>query len=163
MSPAVALRLFVDPTLALLGEMGLPPSLEARRMLLAIAGQESGYLWRRQQGTGPARGLWQFERGGGVTGVLTHKASRPYALLLCQVLLVPAQPGPAWDALEYNDVLACGFARLLLLTDPHPLPTERDAGWDYYERNWRPGKPRPQMWRENWSAASAAVGVKAGV
>ncbi len=35
------------------------------------------------------------------------------------------------------------FARLLLWTDAKPLPAigDEQGAWDYYLRNWRPGKP----------------------
>lgn len=44
-------------------------------------------------------------------------------------------------ALEVDDVLAAGFARLLLWTDPHRLPAVGDVegAWQLYLRTWRPG------------------------
>lgn len=162
MSPHLCLRLIIEPTLQLLGEMGLPPDDRARVMLLAIAGQESGFMARRQMYRGPARGLWQFERDGGTAGVLRHKASRPYALLLCPMLLFAPDPATCWEAVENNDTLACAFARLLLLTDAKPLPTGHVAGWEYYLRNWRPGKPHPETWNRHWTAAMEAVHGKPG-
>ena len=62
-------------------------SLAVRVLLLAIGLQESRMTYRRQLG-GPARGLWQAERGtpetrGGVTGVLLHPASRHYLVSIC--------------------------------------------------------------------------------
>src|SRR3546814_6857126 len=53
-------------------------------MLLAIGLQESRFLHRAQIG-GPARGYWQFERGG-VHGVLSHHASKAEAGKLCAAL-----------------------------------------------------------------------------
>ena len=64
-------------------------------MLLAIGLQESRLTHRRQIG-GPARGLWQFERGGGVAGVLRHAASRDHALSVCDARRVA--PGVLRDA-----------------------------------------------------------------
>lgn len=127
---------------------------EARVMLIAIGLQESRLIHRRQlvgnppRPTGPATGLWQFERGGGVTGVLNHRASRDYAHALCRIRDVDATPGEVWAALQHDDVLAAGFARLLLWTDPHRLPALGDAqaAWDLYIRTWRPGKPHRQTW-----------------
>src|SRR5690606_35531315 len=52
----------------------LPSRMDSDRatvMLLAIGLQESRFEHRRQI-KGPARGFWQFERGGGVRGVMTH-------------------------------------------------------------------------------------------
>lgn len=121
---------------------------EARVMILAIGLQESRFEHRRQMGNGPATGFWQFERGGGVKGVLKHPASKTKAALLCKARGVDAEPYAAWAALETDDVLAAGFARLLLLTDPRALPAITDpvGAWDCYTRNWRPGKPHIETW-----------------
>ena len=50
-------------------------SMRALRMMWSIGRQESRLIHRYQKTTdpytkGPARGLWQFERGGGVRGVV---------------------------------------------------------------------------------------------
>jgi hypothetical protein len=140
----------------------LPPgmdSAEARVMLRAIALQESRMTHRYQVidggGKGPARGLWQFERGGGVKGVLTHPASKRIAQSVCLARGVPADPRSVWQALETDDVLAAGFARLLLYTDPAPLPAIGDVSgsWEYYTRIWRPGKPHFKTWPDLYGRA----------
>lgn len=123
-------------------------------MLLVIGLQESRLVHRRQlvghppKPIGPAKGLWQFERGGGVAGVLGHPASRAHAERICRLRLVEPNSFAVWDALETDDVLAAAFARLLLWTDPQPLSGLDDVGraWDYYLRNWRPGKPHLDTW-----------------
>jgi len=137
---------------------------EARVQLLAIGLQESGLTTRVQKvaggGDGPAHGLLQFERGGGVTGVLSHPASRDLALQVCIGRRLPSTlSSVVWDELASDDVLAFAFGRLLLMTDPKRLPAlgEADASWDCYQRNWRPGKPRPEHWAANYAAALAAV------
>lgn len=132
----------------------------ARVMLTAIALQESGLAHRRQVG-GPARGLFQFEQGGGVKGVMTHPASAPWALQLCNARLAPFDLGKVYAALELDDVLAAGFARLLLWTDSAPLPANDDphAGWALYQRVWRPGKPHPETWPKYYAQAVAAVAM----
>ena len=146
----------------------LPPAMdskEARVMLYAIGLQESRFTHRAQVidggGKGPARGYWQFERGGGVTGVLRHPASRFWANSVCNARNVPAQPLNTWLALETDDVLAAALARLLLFTDPARLPAvgEQADSWSYYMRNWRPGKPHPRTWPECYGAALKAVGA----
>lgn len=116
-------------------------------MLLAIGLQESRFEHRRQIG-GPARGFWQFERGGGVKGVMTHKASKTHAEALCKARGVEFSPQSVYEALERDDVLAAGFARLLLYTDPKALPEPGDeqGAWDLYLRVWRPGKPHRHTW-----------------
>lgn len=138
---------------ALGGVMSRFDSPEARVMLYAIGLQESRFQHRRQVG-GPARGFWQFERGGGVAGVLNHPASRGPAAAVLTLRGVPASG--AYAALEHDDMLACAFARLLLYTDPRPLPATADAAWDYYLDNWRPGKPHRQTWDALYAQAREA-------
>ncbi|WP_415845535.1 hypothetical protein ACMYUJ_03365 [Stutzerimonas zhaodongensis] len=135
----------IAPALAMLpARMNSP---QAEIMLLAIGLQESNLTHRRQIG-GPARGLWHFERGGGVAGVLRHPASRDYALLACDVRGVQPVAEQVYQQLEHDDVLAAIFARLLLWTDPKALPPLHDVqgAWDLYLRVWRPGKPHRHTW-----------------
>lgn len=145
----------LTPALAMLPARMDSPA--ARRMLLAIGLQESALKWRRQMPNGPARGLWQFEEGGGVHGVLRHPASSDQAQLVCLARHVKPEARPVWLALEDDDILDACFARLLLWTDPRPLPDDADDAWAYYLRNWRPGKPHPDRWPDNWARASEAV------
>lgn len=144
----------------------LPQQMSTARawhMLLAAGLQETQLKARVQVldggGRGPARGLWQFEQGGGVKGVLTHEASKSLAVQACARRGVAPTALAVWGELEHDDVLAATFARLLLWTDPRPLPTPNDteAGWAYYERNWRPGKPHPQTWPAHWVRARRFV------
>lgn len=137
---------------------------EARALLLAIGLQESGLTERVQRvaggGAGPARGLLQFERGGGVVGVLSHPASRDLALQVCTARRLPSVlSSVVWDELASDDVLAFAFGRLLLMTDPRKLPALGDehGAWACYLRNWRPGKAHPDRWPDNYAAALAAV------
>lgn len=140
----------IAPALKLLP--GYMDSPQARVMLLAIGLQESALTHRAQILTGgkkgPARGLWQMERGGGVLGVLTHRASRKLAHQLCAAFEVHPDSREVWEALESNDILAAALARLLLWTDPLALPAVDDdkGAWALYLRVWRPGKPRPEHW-----------------
>ena len=152
----------------------LPPNMstpEARLMLLAIGLQESRFEHRwqivdaaRPEKKGPARGFWQFERGsaslgGGVWGVFRHSSSHELLRQLCHERDVSFDPPEVWAALERDDVLAAGLARLLLWTDRRRLPPagDADAAWDCYERNWRPGKPHPETWPRNYRAAMDEV------
>lgn len=166
MTPADALSLVVMPTTRwLAARTGKPlDTPEAWAMLLAIGGQESKFLHRRQIG-GPARGFWQFERGksrprAGLTGLLLHEGAGGMAVDCC-VRLHSSWPHveALHEELADNDLLACSLARLLLWTVPHGLPGrhEPDAGWAQYVWAWRPGKPRPETWRGHWDAAWAAV------
>lgn len=137
---------------------GWPDSREARVMLLASGLQESRFAHRRQV-RGPARGFWQFELGGGVRGVMAHPASRARAVQACQAAGIPATYDAAYAQLEHDDLLAARFARLLLLTDPQPLPKlgDEQGAWDYYIRNWRPGKPHRHTWGRLYAQALEAV------
>jgi hypothetical protein len=148
---------------------------EARVMLYAIGLQESRLVHRYQilEGRpgvkGPARGLWQFERGssvfgGGVWGVFKHKASRFWLHELCKARSVAFDPPVIWERLETDDVLAAGLARLLLFTDPKPLPRlgDVDEAWNLYaKRTWRPGKPHPHTWPKFYEESLAFVRNKA--
>lgn len=133
-------------------------SAQARVMLLAIGWQESAFVRRLQVG-GPARGYWQFERGGGVVGVLRHMASALHARDICERRGVLPTASAAYLAIAHDDVLAAAFARLLLWTDPMPLPAIGDqaGGWSLYSRTWRPGKPHPDRWPANYMRASNIV------
>lgn len=130
----------------------------AVQMMAAIAYQESNYEHRRQI-KGPARGFWQFERGGGVVGVMTHPSSRQEAQNICALRVVKFEAQVIYDTLEFDDVLASAFARLLLWTDPRPMPTDEKTGWEYYIRNWRPGKPHLNRWPGCWSQAKSLLTI----
>lgn len=158
-------------TLAEVTERGIDPALkllpckldspEARVMLLAIGLQESDFRDRRQLVTvrrdgkrvtvpeGPAKSFWQGEASGGMVHyVPLHEATKDLAAYVCQVRHVPLNDIAVWNAIENDDVLAAALARLLLYSDPYPLPAlgRRGAAWDYYKRTWRPGKPKPEKW-----------------
>jgi hypothetical protein len=150
------LRHAIDPALAELGR--LPSRDRARVMLLAIASVESGCLHRRQMGGGPARGLWQFERTGGCAGVLRHQASAERMQVAMERRGLQATPYELWQAIAGDDVLAAIAARLLLLTDPAPMPGDVVAGRAVYLRTWRPGKPCTEAtWWDAWSLAGDTV------
>lgn len=146
----------IEPAYALLP--AAMRSKEATLMPLAIGLQESRFEHRRQIG-GPARGFWQFERGGGVRAVLRHPVTKIHAITLCAARGVRPVAADVYAALEHDDVLAAGFARLLLYSDPAPLPALGDeaGAWAYYLRNWRPGKPHPQTWPKLYQNALSFV------
>jgi len=162
----------------------LPPKLDserARMWLATIALQEAGvgatpetrvlkYRWqvvdlRAPEKMGPARGILQFEEGtqrsrGGVWGVVLHPASRELLRGVCEARGVPFSAKAIWSTLHADDLLAVAVARLLLLTDPYPLPElfDDDAGWEMYaKRLWRPGTPHYRTWSTCCEAARRAV------
>ena len=156
---AVYVQTYIFPAAFVLvpGAMWSPA---AEALLLAIGLQESRFTHRHQIG-GPARGFWQFERGGGVRGVLTHRASRGHAAVACAALCYRSsleEPFALADlhvALEHNDVLACCFARLLLWTLPDALPARDEPGraWAQYLEAWAPGKPHADTWDAHYARA----------
>lgn len=143
----------------------LPPvmqSTEATAALLATGLQESKFLERRQVGGGPARGLWQFERGGGIKGVVTHPDTRDYlraALVALRYEKAIGQTVLLYQAIEHNDVLACVFARLNLWWLPSRLPgcDAPNEGWRQYIQAWNPGKPHRDTWNDNYALAWSIV------
>ena len=156
----------IAPALALLPARMSSP--EAEVMLLAIGLQESRFQHRRQlvgsppRPTGPAKSFWQAELGGGmVTGLLRYHDDRvrDLAVGLCAVRGVDPSPREVWDAIEHDDVLAAGLARLLLWTDPGRLPRlgDADGAWQLYVRTWRPGKPHRSTWVDLYGQALAEV------
>lgn len=162
----------INPALALLPAR--MDSYEARVMLLTIGQQESRFEHRRQlvgnppQPTGPAMGFWQFETGtaasrGGVWGVFLHPATNRLLRDLAEKRGCAPSPTNIWNAIQDDDVLAAGLARLLLFTDPKPLPEvqEVDAAWNYYVRTWRPGKPYPDKWAGYHLASRRFLGLAA--
>jgi hypothetical protein len=134
---------------------------EALVMVYAIGLQESEYRYRRQmvgdppKPIGPAKGYYQFERGGGCRGVVTHAASRYWMHDICGRRGIDFNATAIWNASENDDVLAAAAARLLLFTDPRKLPVLGDekAAWNLYMRVWRPGKSHPEKWPKNYAAA----------
>lgn len=114
---------------------------KARVILLAIQLQEDPELLRVQKGCGAARGIFQFEKGGGCKGVLTHPATKREAERICELRHVTPTPEDVWATIRTDDVLAAVFARLLLWTDPAKLPAigEVRQAFDLYLRTWRPG------------------------
>ena len=146
--------LVLDPGLSLLPQT--MDTYHGRVMLRAIALQESRMKYRRQI-RGPARGWFQFESGGGVRGVLNHGSSKKHAQFVCERLEYPATQPAVYNALADCDALACAFARLLLWTLPHRLPTNAEDGWRQYLAAWRPGRPHESTWQKFWEQAA---GVK---
>lgn len=146
------------PFLEEMSEVKIEDTKEARVMLMAIAGQESNWDARRQYG-GPARSYWQFEKGGGVWGVLNHVSTKDKIKAVCDALDIPCDDSTVYEAMAWNSGLSCSMARLLLFTDAAPLPPVGavQAGWDYYYRNWRPGAPHPEVWPDKYEIARKYV------
>ena len=166
-------------TLSRIREQAIRPALallparmsgqQAEVLLLAIGLQESLLIHQRQI-RGPARGLWQFEQGGGTAGVLSHPQTRDLADHVCRARGVTPTPAALQEALAgEDDVLDAALARLLMWTDRPPLPALQDVegGWQLYLRTWRPGAytrgtpdQRAELrakWGRNYAAALREV------
>ncbi len=151
-------RAAIDEAFSLLPSM--MDTANARVIHAAIGFQESAYRYRRQVVTvngklveaGPACGYWQFEKGGGVKGVMGFGGVvEREARRVCRVRGVPWSADQVWFALSQDDVLAAAFARLLMYTDAAKLPTTPESAWRMYERVWRPGKPHPETWAKAYA------------
>jgi hypothetical protein len=159
MTPDDFVATVLDPGLLLLNRVGgIWSDDRARVLLVAIAGQESGITERRQN-LGPARGWFQFEKLGAVSGVLQHQLTASPAAKVCSELCIPADPATVYEAIAWSDHLSVAFARLLVWIDPAALPDvgQQDIAYGYYTRCWRPGRPRPSTWPDRYSAAMEAV------
>lgn len=167
-SPTSVLAGALQPALVYLpGKMAKPNALA---QVLTTGLQESdGFRTRLQYQGGPARGFWQNERGGGVKGVMTHPASRDFAVMLCNIRQVIPTIDAVYTSLALDDVLAAGLARLLYWTDSSPLPTlgDHEGAFAIYVNVWRPGaftrgdaSQRAALkakWAANYALALAAI------
>ena len=139
----------------------IPSDDRARVGLTAISGQEANWTERLQKPIPYAHGLYQFERLGGVRGVLYDDVTRPMALAACVKAGVPAPVTTlgAWRMLATDDALATAFARLLLYTDvlPNPAMDDEEGWYRYYLNLWRPGSPSRARWSGVFPQALDAV------
>jgi|SRR6188768_3378542 len=141
----------------------LPPGMDtpkARVELLAIGLQESRFMYRRQI-NGPAKGFWQFEGGrfSATAEVFSNSKTMAFCERLCAIRKVGFSVPAIHAAIENDDVLAAGMARLRLWCNPNPLPSVDDTNgaWFYYVDTWHPGKPHRDTWDGFHTAARAAV------
>jgi hypothetical protein len=105
MTPENFLKRIVDPSLQFLSELAGTRSNDAARVLvMTIAAQESGWKERRQIG-GPARGYWQFEKGGGVAGLFPATPQQLRAI--CASLDIPFDQTVVFEAMDGLERHAC--------------------------------------------------------
>src|ERR1700683_2630987 len=117
----------------------VPMTRDAHVLLLAIAGQESGWADIQQGGGGPGRGPWQFETET-CAELIANPASMAAVKLVCGLLGVTVTMNGIYGNLIGNARLATAMARLDLFCNPHPLPAAGNPGdgWQYYVNTWRP-------------------------
>ena len=156
MTPSALYTSAIVPAAALLWRQDSP---QARVMLLAIAGQESAWSTRIQIPGGAARSLWQAEKNGAVLNVLTSDATKSLLADVCAALDVPANLDTLFEAIAWNDTLACCLARLQLWSSPIPMPALGDevGALAMYHSIWRPGAYAPERWPAVYEAALAVV------
>jgi hypothetical protein len=163
MTPIRLLQTAIMPALNELATQGVPMDLKAARFMLAIALQESSLSHRRQvvggAEAGPAVSYFQMEKNGGCLGVLSHPSTALKMKNICGAYNVSPDPASLWDAMRFQDIVASCAARLLIYSLPRSLPENAEEGWSQYLSAWRPGKPRPAEWENNWAIASKTVGV----
>lgn len=128
-------------------------SSEIMVLLMATAGQETHWQQRFQADGGPARSYWQFETEGLANVTRTTRAGVILAALDIDVR-------QAFEAIAYNDVLACCMARLNYWAVPAPLPMIGDVtgAYQYYVSTWRPGSPDETRWPPVYRTSLAAFG-----
>lgn len=159
---------------AILPQKPAMSSPAARLALITIGFQETKFETRRQiiskmvdgkkklVPEGPASSYWQFEKGGGIKGVMNHASSRDAAFKVCTNRGVVWDRDAIWEAMATDDVLGACFARLLLWTNPKSLPAvgEEDLLWNLYAYDlWRPGKPHPEDWPAAYANARKVCGL----
>jgi hypothetical protein len=172
MTPETFLTRIVEPTLAYMAAsptIAVPRSKNADVLLTTIAGQESHWEHRRQIGIGQyypqkvgARGYWQFEStwAGPVALNDVMVSTKQQLETVCKLIDIPYDEYSLYEACAWNDTLACAMARLLLWIHPARLPAigDKEAAWQYYLRQWRPGTPHRQTWDGYYDQAVTAVG-----
>lgn len=147
----------------------LPPTMRAiaAKVLLYATNRQENPKRLPQQVAGPAVGDYQFERGGGVKGVLTHSAVRALTVKVCDERNLACTADSIYKALKTDPTLAAALARLLYYTDPKALPVVGDevGAWALYLRTWRPGAYARQpeelraKWKKNYADAMVAYGL----
>jgi len=155
----------------------LPEKMQRNRRALVVLllttvlqesnGTEQVQLPRTPGGKpGPAAGIAQFEKNGGLKGIMTHSSTKDTVRDLCAKFGLPFDLDALHEALKTtDDRLDIAFARLLYWADKDPLPTLGDVqgSWEYYLSNWRPGaytngsEEQRQALRKKWSVKYASA------
>lgn len=130
-----------------------PALTRAVPLLLGTCAQESGFLYNRQLGNGPARGYWQCEPATEADIWSNYLKYQPE--LTTYFLERSGMDGPDAYALEHNLVYQILLARThYLRCDPDPMPAATDIAeqahrWKvYYNTNL--GKGTEAEYIENY-------------
>ncbi len=158
MTPDEFLPRVVLPGLALLPVR--MRAIEAQCFLVAVGGQEGGWMYRRQLEGGTAHGFFQCEGMGGACGeVVTSPHTAPYARAVCAALDIDCTVEEVYQAIVYCDALSSAIARLIPWPDPAPLAAlgDEEGAWQVYKRGWKPGRPDRVRWAGCYAAALEVV------
>lgn len=120
LDPRQLLELAVRPALSIMGPAYSTPAAE--QLVMGTAAVESGFVWLKQHGTGPALGLWQMEP-------FTFRDLRnrtPEGLRLA-IALLAGGPVIEPDCVAWNLRFGAAMCRLKYRDDPHPLPRAGDV------------------------------------
>lgn len=163
----MTLKADIEAGLALLPEP--LRTIDAKVQLYATSVQENPTRAPRQlikkdgklQPIGPAAGDYQFEKTGGIRGLVNFKSARLQQMLseVCKARKVAVNVDALFDAIQVDPVLAAALARLLYFTDAAVLPKAgaEQYAWGVYLRTWRPGayERDPEGLRAKWSRSYA--------
>lgn len=163
----MTLKSDIDAGLALLPEA--LRTLDAKVQLYATSIQENPTRAPRQlikkdgrlQPIGPAAGDYQFEKTGGIRGLINFKSARLQQMLdaACLDRKKTKTEDGLFAAVQVDPVLAAALARLLYFTDSGALPKAgaEQYAWEVYLRTWRPGayERDPKGLRAKWSKSYA--------
>lgn len=144
-------------------------SIDAKVQVYATSIQENPTRVPRQlikkdgnlQPVGPAAGDYQFEKTGGIRGLVNFKSPRLQQMLdhVCAERMWGKNEDTLFGAVQVDPILAAALARLLYFTDAGALPKAgaEQYAWDVYLRTWRPGayERDPKGLRAKWSKSYA--------
>lgn len=130
--PGQLLYCVIDPVVA---RLGVGSNASARALLLGTVAQESGFVYLKQLGAGPALGLWQMEPA--THDDLWANFLEFQLLLRNKALALRATEPSATAQLATNLAYACACARLQYLRAPSAIPGADDvAGLAAYWKTW---------------------------
>lgn len=142
-------------------------SVKAMVQIIATGLQESQVMFRKQVPSGPARGFLQIEPPTAIAAYDKDAYLRGELmnLRLNTTQLLPTNTTAARrnylaNVCELNDPACVLIGRSIMWLDPSPIPEIGDVegAWDFYAlKTWRPGKPRPEHWWDNYMQAVNVV------
>lgn len=158
MNPSDFYQRILAPSAALAA--GILPSLDspaARLQMLATAGYESDWTWRRQEPVAVALGFWMNQQN--AVELLLRSPFGQHLIEGARTLCIGLDAGSIHAASEFNDPIAYLIARGLAWCDPHPLAAigDEEACWQAYLRAQNPGARSRQRWAAVYPLALATI------